>query len=77
MLIYALFALIEGLTHSNLFAIGGMLGLAYTIWGIADFFNRKKISSYLKAISAYLLGSLILMVLVIFIGVLIDKLILN
>ncbi|WP_316805224.1 DUF3667 domain-containing protein [Pedobacter nototheniae] len=56
MLIYAVFAVIEGLTKFSLMQIGAALGFIYCTWSIGQFFDRKKIASYFKGFAAYILG---------------------
>jgi len=56
MLILSVFAFFEGLTHWGLMQVSSILGMIYTTWAIGQFFDRKKISSYWKALASYLLG---------------------
>lgn len=72
MLILALFAIIQGVTKIGLMQYSGMLSFGYITWAIGQFFDRKKISSYVKALSAYLLGMLTSMITALLIGYLID-----
>lgn len=72
MLILALFALIQGVSEIGLMQYSGVLSFAYITWAIGQFFNKKKISSYLKALSAYLLGMLTSMITALLIGYLVD-----
>jgi hypothetical protein len=72
MLIFAFFAIIEGITHIKLFKIAGILGFIYLIWAIGSFFDKKKIANYLKALASYLLGMLTFLILTIAIGITID-----
>jgi hypothetical protein len=75
MLIYSLFAIIEGMTHLNLMPIAGIVGFIYTTWAVADFYDRKKVSAYVKSFFAYILGMLSFSLTIILIGNLIDKVI--
>ncbi|MET0572734.1 MAG: hypothetical protein ABWZ79_15025, partial [Pedobacter agri] len=75
MLIYAVFGIIEGLTHTKVMQIAGMIGLGYTVWAIGNFFNKNKVSSYLKALASYLLGMLTFLILSTVITITIDILI--
>lgn len=74
MLLFALLAFIEGLFHIKLFLIAGILGVVYAIWAIGTFFDKKKISNYLKAFIAYSLGTLSFYIIIFTIGIIIDKL---
>ena len=72
MLIFALFGLIEGLTHLKLMMYTGILSIAYLVWAIAQFFNKKNIGTYFKIIAAYFLGSILFFVLLFGIGILLE-----
>lgn len=56
MLIFAVFALIQGFTGLNLFSFGGIIAFIYAIWAIGNFYDKRKIGSYFKALWAYLIG---------------------
>lgn len=56
MLIFAFFALIQGLTHFQVMQISGVVYILYSIWAIGQFFEQKKYINYLKALAAYILG---------------------
>ena len=73
MLIYALFAFLEGITHVDFKITSAILAIGYCTWAIGHFFNPKKASSYLKALCAYILGMISYYVIVILIGLLIDS----
>ncbi len=72
MLIYAFSILVDMVIHVKLLQFGGFIGFVYTTWAIADFFDKRKVSNYLKAFFAYLLGMISFFVVVILIGKLID-----
>lgn len=74
MLIFSFFAFIEGLTKYSLMKVSGPMGVAYCTWAIAQFFNKKKVSSYLKAFIAYSLGMLTFSISIGGLGILIDTL---
>lgn len=74
MLIYALFALAEGLTKAHLMPFAGMVGFAYCTWAIGQFFNRNKWTAYLKSLGAYILGLLTFCVAGLALGLIIDSL---
>jgi uncharacterized membrane protein YbjE (DUF340 family) len=75
MLIYAAFAIIQGLTHLNAMQIAGPVGIIYCSWAIGQFFDKNKPLNYFKSFCAYLLGMITFMVAVAIIGVSIDLLI--
>ncbi len=75
MLILAVFGTIEGLTGFKILQFGGMLFLIYSIWAIGQFFNRKKVSSYLKAFLSYFLGMITFTIGILVIGTIIDLII--
>lgn len=74
MLIFSVFAIIEGVTKISLMNISGILAIAYTTWAIGQFFNEKKSASYIKALIAYLLGTLTFTITALLAGFLIDVL---
>jgi hypothetical protein len=74
MLIFAVFALIEGLTHTKLMGISGIIAFAYLTWAIGQFYDGKKASSYIKALTAYLLGMIMFSASALILGFLIDAL---
>jgi hypothetical protein len=75
MLIYAFFAIIEGISHIKLLPVAGMTGMIYLIWATGSFFEKKKISNYFKALVCYLLGIITFYVLTIAIGLTADTII--
>ncbi|HMT77407.1 MAG: DUF3667 domain-containing protein [Saprospiraceae bacterium] len=72
MLIYSVFGIIQGLTHLNLMQIAGVVGFVYTTWAVGHFFGKTKISNYVKAFFAYILGMLTFTLTAILLGILID-----
>ena len=72
MLIYSIFGVAQGLTKIKLMQIAGLVGFTYSAWAIGQFFEKKKAVSYIKAISAYLLGMLTFSLAAILIGTVID-----
>jgi len=72
MLIIAVFAFLKGITQSNLMHVDGVIPLIYTVWAIGQFFDNTLVSSYWKALIAYLLGMITFMVFAILLGVLIE-----
>ncbi|WP_238430093.1 DUF3667 domain-containing protein [Chitinophaga agri] len=69
MLLLAVFAVAEGLTGSNLTKVSGPLMFVYSAWAIGQFFNGRKLGSYLLSLAAYLLGCLSFMIIAVLIGV--------
>lgn len=74
MLIFAVFALLEGLFHLKLFSIAGILGVLYITWATANFFEEKKIGNYAKSLCAFLLGTITLYIIIFTIGISVDAL---
>ena len=72
MLIYAVFAILHSLTNTDFMAIGIIIGIVYTIYAIGQFFDKKKIANYVKALISYILGMFTFTFAAIAIGVLID-----
>lgn len=73
MLIFAVFALIEGVTRVDMVKVAGTVTLIYCIWAIGQFLNGKKGVSYLFAFIAYLLGMVSFAMSAILTGFLIDS----
>jgi hypothetical protein len=72
MLIFAFFAIVEGILHTKLLNIAGMIGMIYLIWATGNFFEKKKIGNYFKALICYLLGMITFFILTFAIGITID-----
>jgi hypothetical protein len=72
MLIFAVFALAEGLIHLKLLKFAGIIGIIYLIWAIGNFFEEKKIENYLKALISLFLGTITFYIIVFIIGIMID-----
>ena len=72
MLIYSAFGIVQGLTHINLMQFGAIIGLVYTTYAIGQFFEKRKLLSYVKAFFAYLLGMLTFTLIAIGTGIFID-----
>ena len=74
MLIFTVFAIIQGITHFNAMAAAGVVGVVYCSWAIGQFFGKKS-TDYLKALAAYILGMACFSAAIIAIGNAIDLLI--
>lgn len=72
MLIFAFFALIEGLTDIKLLNVAGIIGIIYLTWAVGNFFEKNKIGNYLKALLSYLLGFITFFIAIGLIGITID-----
>ena len=72
MLLYAVFALFQGVTHIEVLQYGGMVGFGYSAWAIGQFFDKSKYLNYIKALFAFMLGFLTFSLTVVLIGTLID-----
>ncbi|BAV04255.1 Protein of unknown function [Filimonas lacunae] len=72
MLIFSIFALLQGLMKLNLITIASIAGVLYCTWAIGQFFHPKKASSYIKALASYMLGMLTFYVSLLALGFLID-----
>lgn len=75
MLIFSVFAILEGLTKLSLMKVSGILSMIYCTWAIGQFFDKQKWTSYLKAIVSYTLGLTTFSLSIILLGLLIDFLI--
>lgn len=72
MLFLALFGIIEGLTKIKVLQFGKMVFVIYSTWSIGQFFDKRKWSSYLKALFSYTLGLITFTIVILLIGSLID-----
>jgi len=75
MLIFAFCGIIYGIAHIDIMQIGGCIGIIYCAWAIGQFFDKRKFSSYAKALGAYILGMVMFSFLAIAAGMLIDAVI--
>ena len=73
MLIFALFAFLQGIIKIDLMQIAGFVGIAYCSWAIGQFFDKKKPLNYLKAFASYMLGMISSGLFAIGLGTLIDS----
>jgi Protein of unknown function (DUF3667) len=72
MLIFSIFVIIQGITHFNIMTIAGVIGIAYCVWAIGQFYDKKKPSSYIKGLLAYILGMITFWIIPVLIGTIID-----
>ena len=72
MLIFAVFALIQGLLNVEVMQYAGIAGFVYMTWAIGQFFDKNKKLNYLKAFFAYILGSLTFIVVLAIIGFVVE-----
>ena len=75
MLLFAFFAFIEGLFHFKLFLLAGIIAVLYSIWAIGNFFEKRKIGIYVKALISYFLGTITFYIIIFAIGLTIDSII--
>lgn len=75
MLIFSVFAILQGLFHLELMQAAGIVGFVYTTWAIGQFFEKGRFVSYIKALLAYMLGMVSFTLLAILIGTLTDLII--
>ena len=53
-------AIVEGVTNMKFLIFSLSFASIYTLWAIGQFFDRKKITSYLKAFLAYIFANIVL-----------------
>lgn len=75
MLIFSVFVLFEGLTKIPVMKASGIVYLIYAMWAIGQFFDGKKIFSYVKVFGAYVLGMVTFTGVILAVGFLVDLLI--
>lgn len=74
MLIFAIFAFLQGISHFNLLSFAGILGVIYMTWAIGNFFEERKLGNYAKALLAFFLGTMTFYIIVFVIGISFDML---
>ncbi len=72
MLLLAFFALIAGITKLPVMQAASMILFFYITWAITQFFDKSTISSYWKAMAAYILGMGTFMGVAVLLGYLVD-----
>jgi FtsH-binding integral membrane protein len=75
MIIFSVFAILQGLTHLELMKIAGIFGIVYCSWAMGNFFDKKRPSSYIKSFFAYIFGLVTFSVIVVIIGAIVDSVI--
>ena len=75
MLIYAIFAFIQGVTQIDLMTFAGIVGLTYCTWAIGQFFDKKRSVNFAKAFASYMLGMITFMLTAVLLGAFIDLII--
>lgn len=72
MLIYSVFDLIRGLTHTNLMIVQVLASFIYATYAVGQVFDKRKIANYVKALISNLLGIITFTFVAMGIGILID-----
>jgi hypothetical protein len=72
MLIFAVFAFLEGVSHFKLLSFAGILGVVYMTWATGNFFGERKFGNYAKAFVAFFLGTMTFYIIAFAIGISID-----
>lgn len=75
MLMFSLAVVFRGLTHIDLMQASGIVFFVYISWAIGQFFDGRKIISYIKALAAYALEMGTFLLLAGLLGYLIDLII--
>jgi hypothetical protein len=68
MLIFAVFAFLEGVSHFKLLSFAGILGVIYMTWAIGNFFEERKLGNYAKALIAFFFGTMTFYIIIFAIG---------
>jgi hypothetical protein len=74
MLILAIFGIVEALSGLQALQYGGMLFVLYAAWAIGQFFKKKSVLSFFKALFAYFLGMVFFSIAIVAVGALVDAL---
>ncbi|WP_223607393.1 DUF3667 domain-containing protein [Chryseobacterium sp. OSA05B] len=56
MLMFSVFAIVEGVTKYHLMQIAAGIVFVYFSWAVGQFFDKGKVASYFKALVSYILG---------------------
>lgn len=72
MLIFSVFVIIQGIIHYNIMTIAGIIGIAYCVWAIGQFYDKNNIANYIKGFFAYILGMITFWIFPVLIGTIID-----
>ena len=72
MLLFAFFGIADSLIDLEIIDKGYSIGILYILWAIAQFFDKKKFTNYLKALVSYLLGMITFMIGIMILGTIID-----
>jgi hypothetical protein len=72
MLLFAVFGVADSLIDLKIIDKGYLIGILYILWAIAQFFDKKKIWNYPKALVSYFLGMFTFMIGIYSIGAIID-----
>ena len=73
MLIFTIFGIIDSLVSIKIVDNGFFLGVIYIIWAIGQFFDKKKMTSYIKALISYFFGLITYTLSILLISLLVDK----
>lgn len=71
-LIFTFFGVVESITGFESYGFTYFITVLYSAWAVGNFFNKRRVSSYLKGFFAYFLGTMTGSLLIVLIGVLID-----
>jgi hypothetical protein len=77
MLIYSTFGIFQGLTHIKSMLVAVVVVFLYTTYAVGQFFDKRRLSCYVKAFIAYLSGMITFSLAALLIGIIIDLIIQN
>ena len=72
MLLFAFFGIADSLIDLKIIDKGYLFGIIYILWAIVQFFDKKKLMNYPKAIASYFLGVITFMIGIFILGTIID-----
>lgn len=72
MLMFSVFAIVEGLTKYHLMQIAAVIVFVYFSWAVGQFFDKNRVASYFKALVSYILGMLTFGISIMILGVLMN-----
>lgn len=77
MFLLAIFGAVEGITGLKVLQFGAILLFVYATWAIGQFFDGRRVTSYLKALFAYLFGLVAFSMLLFAIGSFVDEVVMR
>lgn len=72
MLIFTLFGIVDSFTELKAMDVGSILGVGYFSWAVGQFFGKRAIFNYVKALLSFFLGLISFSLIILLLGRVID-----